>query len=394
MPLAIELAAARVRALSLLEILDSLHDRFRLLTGGARTAVRRQQTLRASVDWSHALLTETERMLFRRLAVFFGGFDLDCRPAGRRRRCVERYQVLDQLTLLVDKSLFVADDMQRAERATGCWRRCVSMQPRSSCESGEADTVRARHRDYYTALAALLDAPADVEYEQRLLASRDRDRQSASRVRLESRKLRRRAGIGARVFAAAIVGDAGPSPGRAGLVRCRPRRPNCPGSRRGGRGVCARPRGQGSPRCMGRHQQQLARGRTSPGDRARGLRAGPVGPALAACGFVAAESYNAEVAGHASPRRSAWPVQLDDRWRLSQLLALSGPGEHLAGDARATHAAAEEGRYLADAIGDGSTRVCVAFFSGRRSWCGAIWPAPPHSCARWRPKPRRLTTRS
>jgi len=81
-PLAIELAAARVRALSLVEILSGLRDRFRLLTGGSRTAVRRQQTLRASVDWSHALLTETERILFRRLAVFLGGFDLDA-PAGR-----------------------------------------------------------------------------------------------------------------------------------------------------------------------------------------------------------------------------------------------------------------------------------------------------------------------
>src|SRR5262249_16327165 len=81
MPLAIELAAARVRALSPIEILDSLHDRFRLLTGGARTAVRRQQTLRASVDWSHALLTETERILFRRLAVFMGGLDLQAAPA-------------------------------------------------------------------------------------------------------------------------------------------------------------------------------------------------------------------------------------------------------------------------------------------------------------------------
>ncbi|ETW23248.1 hypothetical protein MGAST_15160 [Mycobacterium gastri 'Wayne'] len=59
MPLAIELAAARVRTMSLAEIVDGLHDRFRLLTGGSRTAVRRQQTLRASVDWSHALLTET-----------------------------------------------------------------------------------------------------------------------------------------------------------------------------------------------------------------------------------------------------------------------------------------------------------------------------------------------
>ena len=110
MPLAIELAAARVRALSLAEILDSLHDRFRLLTGGARTAVRRQQTLRASVDWSHALLTETERILFRRLAVFLGGFDLDAAQAVAGGGEVERYQVLDQLSLLVDKSLVVADD--------------------------------------------------------------------------------------------------------------------------------------------------------------------------------------------------------------------------------------------------------------------------------------------
>jgi predicted ATPase len=81
MPLAIELAAARVRALSLDEILTGLHDRFRLLTGGARTAVRRHQTLRASVDWSHAMLTERERMLFRRLGVFLGGFNLDAAQA-------------------------------------------------------------------------------------------------------------------------------------------------------------------------------------------------------------------------------------------------------------------------------------------------------------------------
>ena len=85
MPLAIELAAARVRALSLRQINDSLHDRFRLLTGGARTAVRRQQTLRASVDWSHALLTEPERVLFRRLAVFASGFDLEA-TCGRRQQ--------------------------------------------------------------------------------------------------------------------------------------------------------------------------------------------------------------------------------------------------------------------------------------------------------------------
>lgn len=74
LPLAIELAAARVRALSLAEILDGLQDRFRLLTGGGRTLSRRHQTLLASVDWSYALLTAPERVLFRRLAVFAGVF--------------------------------------------------------------------------------------------------------------------------------------------------------------------------------------------------------------------------------------------------------------------------------------------------------------------------------
>ena len=158
-PLAIELAAARVRALSLAEILDSLHDRFRLLTGGARTAVRRQQTLRASVDWSHALLTEPERVLFRRLAAFIGGFDLD----GAQSVCgggdVERYQVLDQLALLVDKSLVVADESGSRTR----YRLLETMRQyalEKLGESGEADVVRTRHRDHYTAMAAMLDAPA------------------------------------------------------------------------------------------------------------------------------------------------------------------------------------------------------------------------------------------
>ena len=167
MPLAIELAAARVRALSLTEILDSLHDRFRLLTGGARTAVRRQQTLRASVDWSHALLTEPERVLFRRLAVFLGGFDLDAAQAVAGGGDVERYQVLDQLALLVDKSLVVADDSGGRTR----YRLLETVRQyalEKLGESGEADAVRSRHRDYYTSMAALLDAPAGSDYEQRL----------------------------------------------------------------------------------------------------------------------------------------------------------------------------------------------------------------------------------
>ena len=160
MPLAIELAAARVRALSLTEIDDSLHDRFRLLTGGARTAVRRQQTLRASVDRSHALLTEPERVLFRRLAVFLGGFELDAAQAvgGGGGGDVQRYQVLDELSLLVDKSLVVAEDSRGRTR----YRMLETVRQyalEKLGESGEADAVRARHRDYYTAMAAHLDRP-------------------------------------------------------------------------------------------------------------------------------------------------------------------------------------------------------------------------------------------
>src|SRR5262249_32871468 len=109
-PLAIELAAARVRTMSLAEILNGLHDRFRLLTGGARTAAPRQQTLRASVEWSHALLTGPERVLLRRLAVFVGGFDLNAAQAVAGGDELEPRQVLELLGLLVDKSLVLAEE--------------------------------------------------------------------------------------------------------------------------------------------------------------------------------------------------------------------------------------------------------------------------------------------
>lgn len=157
MPLAIELAAARIRALSLSKIVDSLHHSFRLLTGGARTAVRRQQTLRASVDWSHAMLTEPERILFRRLAVFMGGFDLDAAHAVGASSDVEQFQLIDLLGLLVDKSLVVAEEI----RGTMRYRLLETVRQyglEKLGESGEADTVRTRHRDHYTTTAATLES--------------------------------------------------------------------------------------------------------------------------------------------------------------------------------------------------------------------------------------------
>src|SRR6185312_7900071 len=168
LPLAIELAAARVRALTLAEILDGLHDRFRLLTGGARTVLRRRQTLRASVNWSHALLTETERVLFRRLAVFLGGFDLQGAFAVAGDAGTERHQVLDQLSLLVDKSLLIAENIGGRTR----YRLLETVRQyalEKLGESGEAVMVGGRHRDYYTAMAAELDAPSGAGHTDRLV---------------------------------------------------------------------------------------------------------------------------------------------------------------------------------------------------------------------------------
>ena len=85
-PLALELAAARMRSLSVQEINKRLHDRFTLLTGGGRVLLERQQTLRALVAWSYDLLTENEQLLFDRLGVFAGGFDLAGGRGGLRRR--------------------------------------------------------------------------------------------------------------------------------------------------------------------------------------------------------------------------------------------------------------------------------------------------------------------
>jgi predicted ATPase len=146
---------------------DSLHDRFRLLTGGARTAVRRQQTLRASVDWSHALLTEPERVLFRRLAVFTGGFDLDAAQAIGASSEVEGYQLLDQLSLLVDKSLVVADNSGDGMR----YRLLETVRQYAQeklGESGEADQVRTRHRDHYATVVTEFESQGHSADEQLL----------------------------------------------------------------------------------------------------------------------------------------------------------------------------------------------------------------------------------
>jgi predicted ATPase/DNA-binding winged helix-turn-helix (wHTH) protein len=109
LPLAIELAAARVPTLGLRPLRDRLDARFKLLTGGTRAALRRHQTLRAALEWSHNLLSDAERAVFRRLAVFAGGFTMGLAQAVAVGEQLDEWAVLDHLSALVDKSLVVVD---------------------------------------------------------------------------------------------------------------------------------------------------------------------------------------------------------------------------------------------------------------------------------------------
>jgi len=115
-PLALELAAARMRSLSIGEINTRLHDRFKLLTGGSRVALERQQTLHALVSWSYDLLQEHEQMLLDRLSVFAGGFDLSAAEAVCGTDPLVSDDVVDLLSSLVEKSLVMVEDDDGASR--------------------------------------------------------------------------------------------------------------------------------------------------------------------------------------------------------------------------------------------------------------------------------------
>jgi len=152
-PLAIELAAARVRAMPAEQIAARLDDRFRLLTGGSRTALPRQQTLQALIDWSYDLLTEQESILFRRVSVFAGGWTLEAAVAVCSGDGIEECEVLDLLTDLVNKSVVVYEEQEGEAR----YRMLQTMRQYAGdrlLESAEARALRGRHRDHFVALVA------------------------------------------------------------------------------------------------------------------------------------------------------------------------------------------------------------------------------------------------
>jgi predicted ATPase/class 3 adenylate cyclase/DNA-binding NarL/FixJ family response regulator len=348
MPLAIELAAARVRALSVTDILTSLHDRFRILTGGTRTAVRRQQTLRASVDWSHALLTDVERVIFRRLAVFRGGFHFDAAEAVVADDYVQPYQVLDELTLLVDKSLVIAENPSGATR----YRLLETVRQyalEKLGDSGESDAVRVRHRDHYTHLAELVDQrgsdgqrrvePAEIEIDNLRAAftwSCDvGDGEGA--LHLASRLQRLWLNSGrvqeALSWISAVLSD--PSRPPADVTPATYARALAD--------QATLTAAVGAPEGMEHPEQALAIAREV-GDGDLLLRA------LIACGSTAA--FDAETARSYLDEAAGLARACGDKWQLSQILWWQAYVAIHDGDPRAAIKAGEEGRDLADEICD------------------------------------------
>jgi predicted ATPase/DNA-binding CsgD family transcriptional regulator len=170
-PLAIELAAVRIRVLSAAQIAARLDDRFLLLTGGSRVALPRQRTLLATMDWSHELLSEGERALFRRISAFASGFTLEAAEDVCSEDGVDRAEVLDLLCRLVDKSLVLV--RRRGDDVRYRMLETVGQYASEKLEgSGEEGSVRGRHADFFLRLAEraepVLSGPDQGEWIDRL----------------------------------------------------------------------------------------------------------------------------------------------------------------------------------------------------------------------------------
>ena len=153
-PLAIELAAARVKVLSVEQISARLDDRFRLLTGGSRTALPRQQTLRALIDWSYDLLTQNERLLLCRLSVFAGGWTLEAAEEVSTGAGIEVYDVLDLLTQLVNKSLVaLVEHSQSGETRYRMLETIRQYAQEKLLNAAGSETIHDRHLAYFVKLA-------------------------------------------------------------------------------------------------------------------------------------------------------------------------------------------------------------------------------------------------
>lgn len=186
-PLAIELAAARTKSLSPERIRTGLDDSLRLLTGGARAALPRQQTLEASISWSVTLLAERERVLLQRLSVFAGGFDLTAAEQVCAGDHLDELDVLDGLERLLDHSLIVASD-EPGESRFGMLETVRQFAGRMLDEAGETAEVRARHARHFAALAQEQSPRAETADEVEAIArlNTERDNLRAALTWLEA----------------------------------------------------------------------------------------------------------------------------------------------------------------------------------------------------------------
>jgi non-specific serine/threonine protein kinase len=184
-PLAIELAAARVRSLTPEQISGRLDQRFRMLIGGSRTALPRQQTLRAMVDWSYDLLSDHEQALFRRLSVFAGGWTLEAAESVCAMDPIDTADVMDLLSALVDKSLVLADE-QRGNIRYRLLETLRQYGTEKLAETDESTTMLHRHAVYFTKIATILAAqcrgPEQLAAFDRLEQEHDNLRAILSRV--------------------------------------------------------------------------------------------------------------------------------------------------------------------------------------------------------------------
>ncbi len=159
--LAIELAAPRLKVLSVDELDKRLSDRFRILTGGSRNALPRQQTLRALIDWSYDLLTESEKMLFRRLGIFVGGFTLEAMAAVCADERIQEWEAVDLLQSLVEKSLVVAE-ISDAEQRYRMMESTRQYALERLARSGERDLFARSHAMYFLGLAERCERDYDA----------------------------------------------------------------------------------------------------------------------------------------------------------------------------------------------------------------------------------------
>lgn len=177
LPLAIELAAAKVKVMSLAEILARLTDHFSFLTGGRRTALERQQTLQSTVDWSYKHCNQSEQTLLRRLSVFAGSCTLEAAEAVTSGQDFEASDVLHLIENLVDKSLIVADE-SAVETRFRMLETIRQFAREKLSGSEEASVLRDRHADFFLSLAETGDYPIHCEDEPDALIRLDADQQN------------------------------------------------------------------------------------------------------------------------------------------------------------------------------------------------------------------------